>query len=83
MAPVPASRACAGPTDGWTTASRRKRETQARGMLMTIGGKIKQPRGGARTTINGRAAHWRNGELRIATLPAGVFIAVEHTKGKP
>ncbi|NHZ65861.1 coagulation factor 5/8 type domain-containing protein [Massilia sp. CCM 8694] len=68
---------------------------EARGISMTIGGKMNRPPGGvllraldqrwrgARTTINGKRACWRGGELRIGALPATVFIAVDHTKGKP
>lgn len=69
--------------------------SEARGIGMTIGGKMKRPPGGvvlravderwrgARTTVNGNAAHWRGGELRIGTLPATIFIALDHTKGRP
>ncbi|WP_223164582.1 discoidin domain-containing protein [Massilia rubra] len=68
---------------------------EARGIGMTIGGKMSRPPGGvllrvlderwraARTTINGKRAYWRGGELRIGALPATVFIAVDHPKGKP
>ncbi|NHZ90028.1 coagulation factor 5/8 type domain-containing protein [Massilia sp. CCM 8733] len=77
---------------GWLDYTIR---SDARGITMGIGGKIKRPPGGvrlrahdarwsgARTTINGKAAHWRGGELRIGTLPATIFIARDHTKGKP
>ncbi|HEX8615140.1 MAG TPA: discoidin domain-containing protein [Telluria sp.] len=69
--------------------------SEARGVTLTIGGKMNAPPGGvllrasdsswraARITINGKRAHWRGGELRIAALPATIFISRDHTKGKP
>ncbi|MDQ1816064.1 discoidin domain-containing protein [Massilia sp. CCM 9210] len=70
-------------------------KAQAGGVSMTIAGSMQVPPGGlimrapdarwhaAHTTINGKAARWRAGELRIAALPATIFIAVKTTKGKP
>jgi hypothetical protein len=68
---------------------------EARGIVMTIGGKMSAPPGGlrlraadarwrgARASIDGKPARWRGGELRIGRLPATVLIAVDHRKGKP
>ncbi|MDQ1924881.1 discoidin domain-containing protein [Massilia pseudoviolaceinigra] len=70
-------------------------KAQADGVSMTIAGSMQVPPGGlilrapdarwraAHTTINGKAARWRGGELRVAALPATIFIAVKTTKGKP
>jgi hypothetical protein len=61
----------------------------ATGLRLTVKGGMRRPDGGfvlpwpyaeampGRTRVNGRRARWTNGELRITTIPADVFVSMK------